>query len=328
MEVRILFERDIRDLVDMSTAVGIVEAAFKAHSQGNVIQPDVTNLDLRESEGEVHMKSAYIKGSNHFAVKVASGFYRNSKLGLPAGSGVVLVFDAGTGMLKALLFDNGYITELRTGAAGAVASKYLSARDVKTVGMIGAGSQARFQFGGLMEVRSPSRLKVWSRSKDRAKTYGEEMSKLYGVDVEICEGPDDAAEDAEVVVTVTPSREPLIHEDSIGLGTHVTAVGSDGPGKQELDTSVLLEADKIVVDSLKQCSQLGELQHVISAGLMKADDVYAELGEIVRGTKRGREDEDEITICDLTGLGVQDAAVADFVTRKATEVGLGDRLQI
>jgi len=328
VEVRILFERDIRDMVDMGAAVGIVEAALKAYSQGKALQPDVTNLDFRDSEGEVHVKSAYLTGSDHFAVKVASGFYRNPELGLPVGSGLVLVFDAGTGMPKALLFDNGYITELRTGAAGAVACKYLSAKNIETVGMIGAGSQARYQFWGLMQVRSPERLRVWSRSRERAKAYGEEMSKLYGVDAKVCEKPDETAEGVEAIVTVTPSRKPLVHADSVGSGTHVTAVGSDGPGKQELDTSVLLKADKVVVDSLKQCSQLGELQHVISAGLMKTDDVYAELGEIVMGMKKGREDEDEITVCDLTGLGVQDAAVADFVTRRAMERGVGEYLRI
>jgi ornithine cyclodeaminase/alanine dehydrogenase-like protein (mu-crystallin family) len=315
MNMRVVTEEQLRDLVGEEEALDAAEVAFRALAQGRVVQPPPLGMDLEGMKGEVHVKGAYIEGEAVFAVKVASGFYRNSARGLPTGSGLVLVFDAETGFPHALLQDNGYLTELRTGGAGALAVRFLAPDRPLTVTVIGAGSQARFQIRAMARVRRLQDLRVWSPIPQEVSKYEEEMGALLGIPVAGFPTPRDAVEGADLVVTVTPSRIPIIESDWLRGDATVVAVGSDGPRKQELSAEVLARAGKVVVDSRTQCLELGETHHAVASGLFSAADIHAELGEIVLGKKPGREG-GELIVCDLTGVGAQDAAMAGAVWKR------------
>jgi ectoine utilization protein EutC len=328
MQVRVLLEAEIRGLIGPAAALPAVRDAFAALARGEATLPGVIGFDVPAHQGEVHVKGAYLHGAPYYSIKEAAGFYANAERGLPVGSGLVLVFDATTGFLAAILFDNGYLTELRTGAAGALAADLLARRRVDRVAVIGAGSQARFQLEALALVRRPASVTVFGRSPARAATYAREMQERIGFPVRVAASAREAVEGADVVITATPSRAPIVRGEWLGPGAHVTAVGADGPEKQELEPEVLARADKVVVDRLDQCLRLGELHHAVEAGLLAAGDVWAELGELAAGQKPGRESEDEITVADLTGVGIQDAAVASAVVAEAVRRNVGRTIEI
>ena len=302
-------EDQLRRLVGEEEALEAVEKAFRALSQGKAVQPPPLGMDLPKVRGEVHVKGAYLEGEPIFAMKVASGFYNNARRGLPTGSGLVLVFDATTGFPLALLQDNGYLTELRTGAAGALAVRLLAPEKPLEVAVLGAGSQARYQLKAMARVRNLKRIRVWSPVEREVYDYAREMEPLLKVPVTPASSPESAVAGAHLVVTVTPSRSPLLEADWLAAGVTVVAVGSDGPEKQELKVDVLARAQKVVVDSRAQCLRLGETHHAVAAGVMAPDDIHAELGEVLLGNRRAREGE-EIIVVDLTGVGAQDAAMA------------------
>lgn len=307
-------EARLRELVGEREALEAVELAFRALAEGRVVQPSPLGMDLEEVRGEVHVKGAYLGGEPTFAFKVATGFYGNAEQGLPTGSGMVLVFDANNGFPLALLRDNGYLTELRTGAAGALSARLLSPERPLTVGVIGAGSQARYQLRAIAGVRTVLGVNVWSPVPEEVRAYEEEMAPLLGIPVRGFRSARAAVEAADLVVTVTPSRVPLLEEGWLAEGATVVAVGADGPEKQELSTGVFQRAGKVVVDSLDQCLRLGETHHAVEAGALAPDRIHAELGEVLLGRRPGREGAETI-IVDLTGVGAQDAAMAGVVWR-------------
>jgi ornithine cyclodeaminase len=313
--MKIVDEGLLRELVAEEEALGAVEIAFSALARGRVIQPPPMGMDLTDARGEVHVKGAYLQGEPIFAMKVASGFYGNADLGLPTGSGMVIVFDANTGFPLALLQDNGYLTELRTGAAGALAVKLLAPENPLRVAVIGAGSQARFQLRAISRVRSLASLRVWSPVSAEIESYCREMAATLRVPVEGSESVKSAVKNADLVVTVTPSRKPLVEDLWLEPGVTVVAVGSDGPDKQELSVGILGGAGKVVVDSRDQCMRLGETHHAVLAGVLAPDGIHAELGEVLLGERKGREGGETIVV-DLTGVGAQDAAMAGMVWEK------------
>ncbi len=325
--VRILNEGEIRGVVTAADAVRVVEQAFAALAKGEARLPDPLHLDIPDAEGEVHLKGAHLAGAPYFVFKVASGFWRNPEKGLPTGSGLMLAFDGTTGFPAALLLDNGFLTEVRTGAAGAVAAKYLARRAPETVAVIGAGRQARHQLRALAVVRELRRARIWSRTRPRAESCAREMSAELGVEAEPASTVEAAVREADVVITVTPSREPLVRADWLAEGTHITAVGSDGPDKQELHVEVLARADRVVADRLSQCLRLGEIHHAVAAGVLREEDVAGELGDLVIGRIPGRTSPEQITVADLTGVGVQDAAIAAWALERAAALDLGRSLE-
>lgn len=328
MKVLVLKESEIRSLITPAAALEAVRDAFVRLARGQAVLPGVINLDLPEAQGEVHVKAAHLLGTPCFSIKEAAGFYGNARKGLPVGSGLILVFDAETGLLRALLFDNAYLTELRTASAGALAADLLAKRELGRAAMIGCGSQARYQLESLLLVRRPARLAVWGRRRDAAEAYAREMETKHGLPVAAVASAREAVEGADLVVTVTPSREPLVDAGWVSAGAHVTAVGSDGPDKIELDPALLARADKVVADRLDQCLRLGEIHHAVERGLLLRERVYAELGEIAAGAKPGRSRDDEITVADLTGVGIQDAAVSNRVVAEAQRRGVGAEIEI
>jgi ornithine cyclodeaminase len=302
-------ESDLRRVITPQIAVDTVREAFRADGEGRAHVPAVINLDVPAHHGEFHVKTARIDGVPHVAVKIASGFYDNPAKGLPSGSGLMAVFDATTGLPVALLLDNGFLTDIRTGAAGAVAADLLAPRQFETVGMVGSGLQARYQVACLRVVRSFSRIVAWSPDRAHVDRYVREM-QADGFDAVAAATPEAVCRAADVIVTATPARQPLVLAEWLRPGQHVTALGSDSPGKQELDAGCLARADLLVVDRLTQCAAFGELRHAIEDGLLHADRVHAELGEIAAGLKPGRTSDSQITIADLTGVGFQDTAIA------------------
>lgn len=326
MKTYAYFESEIKKLIRLKEAIPTVEKALAAFSSGQVILPGVINLDLPESKGEVHVKAAYIKGDETYVIKVASGFYENPGLGLAVGNGLMLVFKAKTGELAAVLFDRGYLTDLRTAAAGGVAANCLAKSKIEKVAVIGSGMQARFQLKALGEVRSFREVAAWSRNPFNVRKYIREMAEIFGeVKFYAAETAEEAVKEADLVITATPSRQPIIRAEWLKPGVHITAIGSDGPDKQELYPEVLLRADRVFCDSVTQCCQLGEVHQALKAGVISESKITGEIGELILGLKPGRQSVDEITIADLTGLGVQDAAIANLFLKQAKDSGYQGR---
>jgi ornithine cyclodeaminase/alanine dehydrogenase-like protein (mu-crystallin family) len=328
-EVRILRRDDVAAALDMGACIDAMEGAFAAYAAGRAELPAVIQLDVPERGGEIHVKAGYLHGGGAYAVKIVSGFPGNTVRGLPANDGMVLVFDAETGAPAALLLDGGLITDVRTGAAGGVAARHLAPPGPGTVAMIGSGGQARFQIDALSRVLSFDRVRVWGRDPDHARAAAEGIAALpslpRGCDVTAVASVREAVKDAGVVVTATASREPLLRAEWLAPGAHVTALGSDQADKQELDPGVLSAADLVVADSVAQCLRIGELHHAVEAGAVDPETVV-ELGSITGGAAPGRSRDDQRTVCDLTGVGVQDVAAAALVLEAAGDAGERVRL--
>jgi ornithine cyclodeaminase/alanine dehydrogenase-like protein (mu-crystallin family) len=316
--VRILREADVRATLGMRECIDACADAFAAYSTGGAELPGVIHLDVPEAEGEIHIKAGHLHGAPYYAVKAASGFYAQEP---PAIDGLVVVFSARDGSPAAFLLDNGYLTDLRTGAAGGVAARHLAPETVRSVAVLGTGGQARHQLDAFAIVRPGfTEVRIWGRNVDHADRCVADvrtrLSSEGATAVERADTIEEAVRDAEVVITCTASREPLLRRAWLRPGAHITAVGSDGADKQELDPDILVAADLLVVDSVDQCSRLGELQHAPGeAGRA------VELGLICADTAPGRTDPGQLTVCDLTGLGVQDVAAANAVMAGAGAAG-------
>jgi ectoine utilization protein EutC len=328
MPITILTESELRQCVALDgEAIAAVEEAFVALAEGRAVTPPIMRIDIAAHHGEVDVKSAYVEGLDSFAIKVASGFFDNPKRGLPSGSGLMLLWSATVGFPQAALFDNGYLTHVRTGAAGAIAAKYLARQQIETVGVIGSGTQARYQVLTLREVRDFSRVLVYSPNADHLTRYVAEMEEALGLPVEAADGAEAVVRGCDLLVTTTPSTQPIVRAEWLHPGLHITAMGSDAEQKQELEPDVLAAADRLVCDLKSQCFRLGEHHHALEAGLLTADAQVDELGEIAAGRKPGRTSESEITLCDLTGVGIQDTAIALLAYQKASALGLGMQLE-
>ena len=259
--MRIIDEDALRAAITPRAAVDAIREAFRADGEGRAHVPAVINLEIRKHRGEFHVKTAHIEGVPHVAVKIASGFFDNPAKGLPSGSGLIAVFSVETGLLEALLLDNGFLTDIRTGAAGAIAADYLARATIDTVGVLGSGIQARHQIRCLREVRAFSRVIAWSPNKTHLERYCRDM-RAEDVEASAAPDPESVCRAADVLVTATPSRAPLVRAEWLRPGQHVTAVGADAPGKQELDPACFERADLVVVDRLTQCSASVSYTHL------------------------------------------------------------------
>jgi ornithine cyclodeaminase len=327
MAITVLTEAELRSCVGLDEEVfSAVAAGFTSLSAGEVNLPPIVRIDIPEHRGEVDVKTAYIRGFEQFAIKIASGFFDNSRLGLPTGSGMMVLVSTKTGVPEAVLLDNGYLTDVRTAAAGALAARYLARERITTVGVIGSGVQARYQIRALKQVRDFRRLMVYSTTRQNADRYAAEMAVSLGVAVVPARDVRSIIRHSDVVVTCTPAREPFVRAEWLHPGLHITAMGADSEDKQELHAEVLGAADLLACDSRAQCFRLGELHHGLAAGIITEDDPIIELGELTSGQDPGRRNDEQITICDLTGVGVQDTAIALLAYGKAMEKGLGLRV--
>jgi ornithine cyclodeaminase len=312
----------------MEDTIKVVEEGFKAFNSGKAVIPFPLGLEIKENRGEVHIKPGYLKGSDKYCIKIASGFYDNPKIGLPSSGGMILLFDARTGAPRSLLVDRGFITDMRTAGAGALATRCLAKKSVEAVAVIGTGLQARLQIEALSKVRDFRVLKVWGRTLANVERYVEDMRQKLKAEILPVGSAEEAVRNSEVVVTATTSTSPLVKKEWVDKGMHITAMGADSPEKQELETGVLGLADKIVVDSVKQCVKLGEVHHAVDDGTISVEDIHAELGEILLGLKSGRSSEVEITVCDLTGIAVQDVVTSQLVYERALKEKIGSYITV
>jgi ornithine cyclodeaminase len=285
--------------------------------------PPILRLDIPEHRGEMDVKTAYVPGIPSFALKVSPGFFDNPALGLPSLNGLMILFSAKTGLVEAVLLDNGYLTDIRTAAAGAVAADHLARRDAMRAGIVGAGLQARLQLEALTLVRSIATATVWARDAAKAAAFAERAARELGIFIAVADSIEALCRASDVVVTTTPSTEPLVPVSALHPGLHITAMGADAEHKNELAPEILARADVYVADRQSQCARLGELHHALAAGLIAAERRFAELGEVVAGLTPGRLADDQVTVADLTGTGVQDTAIATLARKLAAERAMG-----
>ncbi|AWM87051.1 ectoine utilization protein EutC [Microvirga sp. 17 mud 1-3] len=319
----VLTEPDLRRVVQLdASAVSCIEDAFRSLATKPVVMPPILRLDIAEHRGEVDVKTAYVPGLDGFAIKVSPGFFDNPKLGLPSLNGLMILLSTKTGLVEALLLDNGYLTDIRTAAAGAVAAKHLARPDARSAAIFGAGLQARLQLQALMLVRPIERASIWARDPDKAASTARDMARQLGIPVEAGSTPEQACNQADIIVTTTPAEHPILKAEWLRPGQHITAMGSDSEHKNEVAPEILLRVSYFA-DSVAQTRRLGELHHAIRAGLIAEDRTFPELGKVIAGQVPGREDRDAITLCDLTGTGVQDTAIATLARSRAAEAGAG-----
>ncbi|MGZ5467604.1 MAG: ornithine cyclodeaminase family protein [Candidatus Aminicenantales bacterium] len=307
---------EIRKALGAIDPLPLIEDGFVAYSRGRVIVPPVGELVFDDPPGDVHIKYGYINGGEVYVIKIASGFTDNPRRGLPSGDGLMLVFDQKTGVLQAILLDEGYLTNLWTAVAGAVAAKYLAPREVRVVGILGAGTQGRMQLEWLRRVRRFDEAVVWGVNETELAAFRRDM-EAPGLVIRTTLRAEDVAAAAHLIVTCTPSTRPLLQADWIRPGTHITAVGSDTAEKQELDAMILARADRVVVDSLSQSELRGEVYRAVSAGVLRRDRLI-ELGRVIEDPGLRRASNDEITVADLTGVAVQDIMISQAVFNAVT----------
>jgi ornithine cyclodeaminase len=320
----ILTEAELRKIVRLDLdAVACVEYAFHALATKAVAMPPIMRLDILEHRGEVDVKTAYVPGIDAFAIKISPGFFDNPKLGLPSVNGMMVLLSARTGLVEALLLDNGYLTDVRTAAAGAVAAKHLSRPDSAAAAIFGAGVQAALQLEALMLVRPIKEARIWARDGAKAEATTAKLREKLGIIVRAETDGEKAVAGADIIVATTPSETPIVKAGWLQPGQHVTAMGSDAEHKNELDPAAIGKAGLYVADSLKQTRRLGELHHAIKARLVAEDAEFAELGQVIAGLKPGRASADQITIADLTGTGVQDTAIATLARDRARAANAG-----
>jgi ornithine cyclodeaminase len=291
----------------------LIEAGFVAYSHGRAVVPPVGELVFEDPPGDLHIKYGTLKGGDIFVVKIASGFPDNAKRGLPSGDGLMIAGDAKTGLIEAVLLDEGYLTNLRTAAAGAIAAKYLAPGRVTRAGILGAGVQGRLQLAWLRRVRTFGEAVVWGIDDAELEAFRRDM-EAPDLAIRTTRRAEEVAAAANLIVTCTPSTRPLLRAGWIRPGTHITAMGSDTPVKQELDPDILAKADRVVVDSLSQSELRGEVYKAVGAGAIGRERLV-ELGRVIEEPDLRRASDDEITVADLTGVAVQDIQIAAAVLR-------------
>ncbi|MCE7992661.1 MAG: ornithine cyclodeaminase family protein [Roseivirga sp.] len=310
--MRIIDIIQIREIIAGSSNEDLlqcIEEAFISLSDGSANVPPVGHLGFTAPPGDMHIKYGYIQSDPYYVVKIASGFYQNQSLGLPNNNGMMLVFNAKTGLPECLLQDEGYLTDLRTALAGAVAAKHIGPENVKSIGIIGTGIQARMQLEMLSWITDCKEVYVYGRSTAKSGQYQEDMNKL-GFNVSVCTSPAEVAAHCNLIVTTTASQQPLLFASDIRPGTHITAMGADAPGKQELDAVILAKANLVACDSKAQCLHQGESHLAVSKGLVKEDELK-EIGSLLKTPVQRKED--DITVADLTGIATQDIKISSYI---------------
>ena len=315
-DIIILTEAELRSQVQLDlAAIECVEQAFHALATKSVVMPPIMRLDIIEHSGEIDVKTAYVPGFKSLAIKISTGYFDNPKIGLPTSDALMVLFNTRTGIIEALLLENSYLTNVRTAAAGAIAAKYLSRADSRSVAILGAGAQADLQLEAVTLVRDIESATIWARDSAKAATLAARLSDRLNLPVSVSDSVQAATAEADIIVTTTPAHEPILLAEHIRPGQHITAMGSDAEHKNEIESSIVAEKTKYFCDRLSQVQALGELHHAIEQGMISANDSFTEIGQVIAQQAPGRMDIDEITLCDLTGTGIQDTAIATLAYR-------------
>ncbi|KAB1153919.1 ornithine cyclodeaminase family protein [Tenacibaculum aiptasiae] len=301
---------EIKKIVADIDVVSAMEEGFVQYSNGNTVVPPVGELLFEEPKGDAHIKYGYIKNDDYYVIKIASGFYDNPKIGLPSSQGLMLLFDQKTGVPKGVLLDEGYLTDIRTAAAGALAAKYFAPKNIKAVGIIGTGIQAKLQLQYLQTHTPCTKVWLWGRNKENVAKFVKELGADF--DINIAENPSEVAKNSNLIVTTTPSEIALLKAEDIQQGTHITAVGSDTEHKQELESELLKKASIVIADSIPQSKSRGEIYRAVKDGAITESSVI-ELGTAIQDPALQRLNDEQITVVDLTGVAVQDIMITKAV---------------
>ena len=305
---------EILDALKDIDVVDVIAQGFKALSEEKVVIPPIGEMLFPDVDGELHIKYGAIKGDEDFVVKMATGFFQNPSMGLSPFSGCMMVFSQKTGHISSVLLEEGELTNHRTAAAGAVAAKCLAPKNVSMIGIVGTGVQSRLQALYLQKITDCRNLVVWGRNKDKAELAAVDMQKM-GYEANVIENLNDLCKVSQIIVTTTPATSPLLKREMITPGTHITAMGSDTSDKCELSPEILDLADIVAADSIEQAIQRGEISQALKAGKCNKDKLV-ELGSIIIDPSKGRTNDQQITIADLSGVAIQDIMIAKAVTDK------------
>ncbi|MBP2031002.1 alanine dehydrogenase [Methanohalophilus levihalophilus] len=311
--------------LDMPSAMAAVENAFFAHGKKKVQMPPKPYLYFPKHNGDLRTMPAFLEEDDIAGVKIVNVHPENREKGLPTVMAVFVLNSTETGAPLAIM-DATHLTDMRTGAAGGVAAKYLARKDSKIAGFVGGGNQAKAQLLALSENFDLECVKVYTRSIASASAFASFAGELLSCDVIISATIQDAC-NADIVVTTTPSREPIVKEEWISEGTHINAIGADAQGKEELDP-MILKNGRVIVDDKTQAFHSGEVNVPLSSGIISEKMICCEIGEVVVGLKEGRISDSGITIFDSTGLAIQDVAAGNLVYKEALKRGFGQSLRM
>ncbi|MCG8323275.1 MAG: hypothetical protein MI921_27495 [Cytophagales bacterium] len=301
----------ITGILETLNLIPLIEQGFLALSSNKAIVPPVGELLFDNPRGEAHIKYGYILNQPYYVVKIASGFYENPKLGLKSSQGLMLAFSQQTGVLKAVLLDEGYLTDIRTAIASMITLRYLAPKNIKSIGIVGTGIQAKLQLKYLKEVTPCKNIMVWGRTAEKIEAYKASF-KNSDYNISITSSIKELANTCNLIITTTPSKEPLLQESQIKKGTHITAIGSDTSEKTELDSNIIKKADIVVSDSIEQSKSRGEIYRARQDDCLNPNKLI-ELGNLIKNPALGRQNNQQITVADLTGVAVQDIMIATAI---------------
>ncbi len=321
-QILFLNQKDIKSIITPRDAFDAVEYAFRMHARRKVQMPAKIYLDYTRYRGDLRAMPAYIVPLGASGVKIVNSHANNYRFGLPSVMAIFILIDPGTGRPVSIM-DATYFTDMRTGAAGAVAAKYLSNMNASVLGLVGAGRQAAAQLVAIARVRKIKLVKVCAKTAQEAQTFADRMEKITGIPVRPCSIRDVC--DADIISTTTPSRKPVVKDAWIKPGTHINAIGADAPGKQELETGILRRA-RVFVDDFNQAAHSGEVNVGMSTSRITRKDIRGELGEVLIGKKKGRTSDKDITVFDSTGLAVQDVSIAFRIYTRAIKMHKGKKI--
>ncbi|MBK5253410.1 MAG: ornithine cyclodeaminase family protein [Peptostreptococcaceae bacterium] len=322
MKTLLLSYEDVLKVLSMKDVIEAVEGGYVSYNRGKVSQPDVVTVEEKNNNGETDIKSCYNEENDMVSIKIASGYWDNpKKYDISTMQGTIVILDGQNG-LPVCVMDGSLITNYRTGAAGAISCKYLARKNSETVAVIGAGSQARMQIYALAELMPIKTVKVFSPKVEELEDYKADVEEKTGLEVIMCASVASAMKNADIAISTTPTKIYWVDKERVKDGLHIVAVGADMQGKNEWDPEIFI-GSKIVVDSAKQCLSRGEIRNAVINGLILEDDIHAEIGEIIEGQKAGRISDNEITIFDTTGMGIQDNVTAVKIFELAKEKNIG-----
>jgi ornithine cyclodeaminase len=327
MSLLLLNEDELRQTLTIPEAIEAIENAFVAQVNDRLKAPAKMTLDLPGLNGLIQFNGAYFSDAVHYVIKIQRSFQANHSPNAALENGLAIVFEASSGFPVGILVDNGYLAMLRAGATGALAAKYLANPTINHVAVIGTGKQAYIQLKALSTVRVIKQVQVWGRTPHSADSYARLLVEDHDLNIEIAASLEAAIRPADLIITATASQTPLIKAEWLKPGVHITAIGSNHPTKQELDVAVLARAEVLIVDQFEQCAEAGELRHALKAGVITADKVQGELGDLITGKIPGRIRPDQITVADLTGVEAQELALATLAFSKAQYWGLGQKVE-
>lgn len=335
-EIRVLSKEDISQFINMQQVIEVVESVYNSKSEGMTEVWPTVFYDFNPGQADLDIKSGYLKSKELFGHKTVTWFGSNVEKDIPTLIGMIAVFDAETGVPIGIT-DAAYITGMRTGAAGAIGAKYLAKKTSENLLIVGAGNQAAFQIAATL-IALPNIKKVLVAAKDseeaksfvdgiRNKLQNEFRINTEDITFEAAEDLEKAVNDSQIIITVTPSRKPIIKKEWIQKGTHISCIGADMEGKQEIDSGIMSSA-LIFVDDMEHCKDMGEIEIPLKQGVISEKDIVGEIGDLILGKVKGRTNEDQITIFDATGMALLDIATAETALKHAEKSGIGNKANI